>query len=464
MAKTNVTIGDSFCFDFRSGNVRIKTESRKYFDAHRHDIENWWLPSCKVPLFLDTNILLESYNYSKEVRNLFVNFLKANKDRIFIVDQVDEEYQRKRPNFISNYKQSLTSQATGLNSLIKDCSVSDYCDKLVVRLENLKKNPYIRTDFSNYVQDIEKTIARIREWKLATTNPSESLKSDIDDFLKDFYKSLHESSIATLDDSDIVDAIASCRFCDKLSSSEYSYILQLYERCLEERSKMEARPDKIDMSMYTFPGYGDLNKDKEGKQREGDFILYHEILKEIKRLNKDVIFITSDIKKKDNATDKQEPYDHYISNCYALTKHVYYLVDGKSLPLTSMQMPIIDTDYDEEDEDSEDVADVDDSDRTIQATAELKSLQEMPIIRRSRKSPFRELTKDEFVKQLKICTSWAHDYGDNYVSKDYFVYGILGHKRYKFADSMQMLIELEEEGVVKEEITDTGKECILMNK
>lgn len=452
MAKNNVRINENFCFDFRSGNIGVKTSAKKFYEEHRAETDNWWQPESKIPLFIDTNFLLEAYCYPKEVRNLFVNFLKINKTRIYVVDQVDEEFQRKRPNFVQNYTKSITGQYKCVSSFLQDCNITGYCDSLAVKLENLKKNPYIRTDFGQYVPVIEETIARIKEWSLATKAPSEYLYKELNEKFSEFARELKAANSTQLDDKDLIEAISACKFCEKISDKEKTFIIELYDKCHEEREKMRNRPDNIDLSMFVFPGLGDLGKEVEGKQKEGDFLLYHEMLKEIKQLDKNVIFISSDVKKGDNATEKKEPYDHYITNCFSLTKHVYYLVDGKSLPLTSIQPPLSDTDYDESDDDSDEVS-LNLPGREVKDYPE-KDLKHKPF--------FRELTKEEFLKQYNICLAWANDYGDKYVSKDYFIYGILGHKRYEFAASRDMLQSLIDEGLLEVVSSKDDIDCIVV--
>ena len=224
----------------------------------------------------------------------------------------------------------------------------------------------------------------------------------------------------------------------------------LYLSCVDEREEMKMRNDHIDLQMYMFPGFGDLSKKDEHKQREGDFLHYHEMLKQISILKKDVIFLTSDVKKGDNSTDKLEPFDHYICNCFYLTKHVYYLIDAKSLPLASLQSPVIDTDSDE-DEDDEDMANGIgvEPDANVEVTKVEK-----------KRGYFKELTEDIFLDELDTCIKWAKEYGDNYVSKDYFIYAILGHKRYEFAKSRDMLQKLIADGKLQITNNKEEKECL----
>ena len=78
------------------------------------------------------------------------------------------------------------------------------------------------------------------------------------------------------------------------------------------------------------------------------------------------------------------------------------------------------------------------------------------------KPSFKTVTRDVFLSELHTCVRWADEYGDKYVSKDYFIYGILGHKGYEFAKSREMLDTLIKEKIVKIETNSTGKECLLI--
>ena len=84
MSKNKVVIGENFCFSFKSGSIGTKRDARQYFDSHKHTIEDWWFQTSKVPIFIDTNFLLNAYSLPKSQRALFVNFVRLNKERIYI--------------------------------------------------------------------------------------------------------------------------------------------------------------------------------------------------------------------------------------------------------------------------------------------------------------------------------------------------------------------------------------------
>ena len=126
-----VTIGENFCFSFKSGNIGTKKNARQYYDSHKNAIENWWVQTSRVPIFIDTNFLLNAYSMPKSQRTLFVNFIQSNKDRIYITDQIDEEYQRKRLNFIKNYSTSLQTISKELGSIKKASDITKHCEELL---------------------------------------------------------------------------------------------------------------------------------------------------------------------------------------------------------------------------------------------------------------------------------------------------------------------------------------------
>lgn len=450
MSKNKVLIGETFCFSFKSGSIATKKEARQYFDNHKNTIKNWWVQTSKVPIFIDTNFLLDAYSLPKSQRALFVNFIRLNRGRIYITDQIDEEYQRKRPNFKKNYINSLQTIFKGLASFQKAIDVTKHCEGLVVKLENIKKQPIVQNDYNCHLGNIEGAIRRINEWKLATEIPCTALYKDVETNLSQFYNQIKSEQENFLDDNDIVDAVSQCKFCGNISQTEKKFMYDLYQSCVDEREEMKKRNDNIDLQMYMFPGFGDLSKRDEHKQREGDFLHYHEMLKQIFSLKKDVIFLTSDVKKGDNSTEKLEPFDHYICNCFYLTKHVYYLVDAKSLPLASQHSPVIDTESDEDDEDESIV--------NGNEVMPISNVQGTKI--EKKRGYFKELTEDIFLEELSTCINWANEYGDKYVSKDYFIYGILGHKRYEYAKSRDMLQKFITDGKLQIEKNKEGKDCL----
>ena len=107
------------------------------------------------------------------------------------------------------------------------------------------------------------------------------------------------------------------------------------------------------------------------------------------------------------------------------------VVDGKTLPLASN---LFDSDANvDDDSDGEDGIDF--------------------------KHRYREISQLAFLSNLKTCIAWAESYGAQYVSKDYFIYCILGRKKYEFESSRKVLDELIREQQV-EIYKQDDKECL----
>ena len=430
MPKKMIRIIDSFCFAFHNGNLGIQMKAMKYFNEHLGAKENFWVKDNSIPIVLDTNVLLNAYFYSKQERQQFIKFLNANHSRIYIVSQVDTEFQRKRPSFKEAYSLKLKDTAKTLSNFLEE--KDEVIAGFVKKLSNFKQTPIIRFDYPDNVQAINSVIESLGKWERENNEIVSSLKKGIDDKLKDLYSSIENDKQAIDDDKDLLIALSKCHFTEELQSKEKEYLSSLYAACHETFHKMQDSKDIRDVDKhYTFPGRGDKDKLKEGKEAEGDFYIYHEILKLMKTLKKDVIFLTNDLSKKDWVNKELLPYEHYVANSYNLTNHVFYIVDGKALPLASI---LYETEANVDDESyGDDGVDV--------------------------KHHYREISQDAFLSNLKTCIAWAESYGAQYVSKDYFIYCILGRKKYEFEGSRKVLEELVKEHQV-EIYKQDDKDCL----
>ena len=430
MPKKMIRISDSFCFAFHNGNLGIQMKAMKYFNEHLGAKENFWVKDNSIPIVLDTNVLLNAYFYSKQERQQFIKFLNANHSRIYIVSQVDTEFQRKRPSFKEAYSLKLKDTAKTLSNFLEE--KDEVIAGFVKKLSNFKQTPIIRFDYPDNVQAINSVIESLGKWERENNEIVSSLKKGIDDKLKDLYSSIENDKQAIDDDKDLLIALSKCHFTEELQSKEKEYLSSLYAACHETFHKMQDSKDIRDVDKhYTFPGRGDKDKLKEGKEAEGDFYIYHEILKLMKTLKKDVIFLTNDLSKKDWVNKELLPYEHYVANSYNLTNHVFYIVDGKALPLASI---LYETEANVDDESyGDDGVDV--------------------------KHHYREISQDAFLSNLKTCIAWAESYGAQYVSKDYFIYCILGRKKYEFEGSRKVLEELVKEHQV-EIYKHDDKDCL----
>lgn len=425
-----IRINENFCFAYHNGNLGIQMKAVKYYQEHVDVKENFWVKDNSIPIILDTNVLLNAYCYSKQERQQFIKFLNANNSRIFIVSQVDTEFQRKRPKFKEAYSLKLKETVKTLSNFLEE--KNEIIASFVKKLSSLKQTPIIRFDYPDNVQAIDSVIDSLNEWESDNNEIVSSLTKDVDEKLKDLFSSIKNDTQTIDDDTDLLEALSNCQFTEELQSKEKDFLSNLYVACYETFHKMQDSKEIREADRhYTFPGRGDKDKIKEGKEAEGDFYIYHEILKVMKTLKKNVIFLTNDLSKKDWVNKDFFPFDHYIANCYNLTKHVFYVVDGKTLPLASN---LFDSDANvDDDSDGEDGIDF--------------------------KHRYREISQLAFLSNLKTCIAWAESYGAQYVSKDYFIYCILGRKKYEFESSRKVLDELIREQQV-EIYKQDDKECL----
>lgn len=430
MPKKMIKINENFCFAFHNGNLSIQMKAKKYYNEHLELKENFWVEDNSIPIILDTNVLLNAYFYSKQERQQFIKFLNANHSRIYIVSQVDIEFQRKRSNYKEAYSLKLKETAKTLGNFLNE--KNEVIPSFVKKLLNFKQTPIIRFDYQDDVQAIDSVIASLNKWESDNKEIVSTLIKDVDDKLKDLNNSIKSDTKTVDDDAEFLLALSNCQFTEKLQSKEKDFLCNLYATCSETFHKMQESKDIHDADKhYTFPGRGDRDKLKEGKEPEGDFYIYHEILKVMKLLKKDVIFLTTDLSKKDWVNKELFPFEHYIANSYNLTNHVFYIVDGKSLPLASI---LSDSEANvDDDSDGDDGVDV--------------------------KHRYREISQAAFLSNLETCIAWAESYGAQYVSKDYFIYCILGRKKYDFDSSRKVLEELIENKKV-EIYKQDNKDCL----
>ena len=88
---------------------------------------------------------------------------------------------------------------------------------------------------------------------------------------------------------------------------------------------------------------------------------------------------------------------------------------------------------------------------------------QQPTVVNPNYSYLRAITKERFLQELETAELWASSYGDGYVNKDYFIYTILGHKRFDWDSSFVVLEELLKEGlvtIVEEEHDERTIRCL----
>ncbi len=205
-------------------------------------------------IVFDTNILMNLYRFTTDTRDDLLAQMEAYKDQLWLPYQVGWEYFNNRENVIS-----------GLTKVYKELSSKLDEDKsklLKYYDDNYSRHPILKREELAKVFDksIEMITKKLDDWKANTPDYSTT------DPIKDKLFELYEGKVGT-----------------DLTEEEIKAIYQEGE---------ERYADKIP------PGFRDYanKKDKGKRHLYGDLIIWKQIIKYAKETQKDIIFVTQDIK------------------------------------------------------------------------------------------------------------------------------------------------------------------------
>src|SRR5688572_25341543 len=95
-----VEINEKFCFD---SNKKLTIEiAHKALKNYSEKLSGALELQNPIPIILDTNVLLGYYGMSQFEKKALIEFLKKNKDRIFLTSQIEKEFLRNRIKVINN--------------------------------------------------------------------------------------------------------------------------------------------------------------------------------------------------------------------------------------------------------------------------------------------------------------------------------------------------------------------------
>ena len=214
-----------------------------YSDYSEEEYKNIWNNALIV---VDSNILLNFYRYSEDTRNKIFKILEKLKSRLWIPYQVGKEFfNNKNKLMVSSYKEYET-----LLSSLKQ-KIQEAKEETNKRKNNqLKCKNEINNILDKSINEIENLLEKEKKIK----KPKFEKNSIEDNILALFNNSIGEP---------IVD-------------SEY-----------EEMKKEGLRRFKEQIP----PGYKD-----DDKEENGDYYIFYSFMKKAKEENKDIIFITDDVK------------------------------------------------------------------------------------------------------------------------------------------------------------------------
>lgn len=476
--QTKTVIGESFCFHCHYPSISGTQNAFAYYEDHKKQQKELYKSS--IPIAIDTNVLLELYSISFKERNAFLKFINENAHRIIITSQVQTEYMRHRISAIQSFVKTL-KEVEGFPKKIQD-SLKQAFDTALSQLKSNGNRPIVLNDMSdvpNLLKEVREFLeqhkfeeAFVNELEQKFAPLTESVKKGVEDSLGKAVYELNDPVLAALSKTNIL---------EELSVDEETFLRERFDALMDEFNQNIQDINKKDL--YTFPGCGDRKKLKEGRDPLGDFFIYHELLSYMKNKNQDVVYLTNDVTKSDWIKPDGKPFNHYIVDTYINTGHMLYIFNARDFTTLSFEA-VAEVDSSESDDSTEDaltepVEDVptttvdnngeqadagaqqdggnhnDNEDADVNASAaegsdttiEASQRQE-PMERDNNYSYLRDVSKERFMQELETALLWAESYGDGYVGKDYFVYSILGHKRFHFSSSLRMLDALVSEGLV----------------
>lgn len=473
-------INDELCFCYENGNSQKRQEAYEFYKQNNPGSFDDWGYDNQTIIFLDTNILLGAYALSKLEKKALVKFIENNKKRIVIASQVDKEYQKHRLELISSYDKKLTQLNKDTKGVIGTC-LKSLNGEAIGMIKSLSGNHLLKYDFSEEYQALKKILDDMQTYHDCLKEDRDKISSSLMAFQENLSRSLQPGSTDVANmymEDELLQAVAQCIILPSLADSEIEYIKKKYAECLEVFNKNKTAT--IGRYRFAFPGCGDRKKDEtEGRFKESDMVIYHEMLKFLQEKDKNVIFLTFDITKSDWAPGKEYngAFLHYIENQYVKTGHVIYIKSGEELPL----MFDNETELEDEDSDNEEASyelisledvdlfgDICKSDNLNSKNETCENVESSQSINDNEnctpRRGFRKIDSERFMSELHKSTKWAEEYGAGFVGRDYFIYGLLGRqKHFEFNQSRLVYKSLIDSGKIKEEVGENGDEIIVLS-
>ncbi len=383
-----------------------------------------WLYNDDIPIFIDANVLLNVYFSPVPLREHLSRFLQDNKERLFLVNQVEQEFMRHRLEFIDKYKQKMT---TASQKFKKTCEMFD------VDFACLFKDLKTASVNANFVDSLPQTDALIAEAEKLADNEhllreefstfKEQLNAILQKFKEEYDQLYSKINIEYRDP--ILNAVSNINILPPLSQEEYDYTKELYKQLLDR-----FKSDSDSSAEYLrFPGSGEEQVPEKKLEPWGDLVIYHQMLIYMAVNHKDAIYLTNDTKKLDWLKKNGEPYSYYIADTYKNSHQILFIIPSSEfLPQDYKSVEEI-----KMDEDS--VGDI----NTVGVGNRLGERVETDIEKHYK---LKEISIEDFLTELIKYSKWAEKFGEDYVSKAYFIYVVLGHQGYRYSKSLERLNEL----------------------
>lgn len=244
----------------------------------------------EYPIFLDTNVLLLFYKLSNKAKVNFISFLKQNKDKIFITEHIKDEFLKSRLKVIDE------------GYLKASCSVPRELKKQSNLITNfINQNKSILEDYDGIYLELEDIVRT-----LDTVHCKLSIEID---------KDIKRNKDIKYNDI-LLEEYSKIKIINNMTETELEFLKEKYTSLKKQTSTV-------------FPGMMDRKKNNENE--DGDFIIFHEMMKYMKEHNTNIVFLTND-KKEDwfeiDESKKINPQINYIVRTFHNTQHFNYILEA----------------------------------------------------------------------------------------------------------------------------------------
>lgn len=478
MSNTDIKICKDLCFRTRTLSVKKASEAHVKYNEHDKDSSSWLQEGNPMPIFIDTNVFLNIYDISEKERECFIRFLKKNKDRIYVSSQVQREYLRHRILQIRGVKSKIMKLKNEILTSVSN--IDKVIDNKLLGIKGIAYRSVVKYGMPNTYNLLSEIIKILDDddCKKSLSN-AQSISEKIKDVLNNECSEFESISLYERSDA-LMDAISNLKILPSLDDDERLCIIDMYKKC---RERFDNETNKMTRTTITFPGSGNKNKPVEESEEEsvawGDLYIYCDMLKYMKQNETNVLFITRDIAKGDwLSRENHKPFAHYIENAYEQTGYLMFIKESDNyLPLVTENNPVSMEETDNEDDClvpcQDEVITIHPTEERINELKKVaaeafvdinksENINTLPNIHK-----YRIITPEQFIKELNDYSDWTNSYGAGFVSKNYFIYDILGQKKYDYNTSKEVLQILIKDGtlsVTKVSHDNKEIECILINE
>lgn len=286
--------------NFTNNESELKINS--IFNEHKNK-----LSTNNFVIVFDTNILLRYHGLSLIDQKKLNTFLTENKERIILTNQISLEYKKNLRLVLNEKLKKIKSYEFTLDITKSEKIIEDFF--------------YENSDILAFNSFFKKNI---NELKLEL-NYLKKKSNELKDRIIHIYKKLIKNSTINFTEE-------TYKKIKNLDDTEIEFIKNEYDTLIKSLNTNKSNSKKDFFAkdpQNIFPGVADYIK-KE-KNSEGDFIIFHELLKLCNDLDEYVIFYTLDVAKGDWLNSKYEMYKHYILSIFTNTNNIFFIKNGHEL-------------------------------------------------------------------------------------------------------------------------------------